>query len=101
MAHSLRFTPVGSGGDPRSLVRIVESFVNYRNRSEFAKLDVMDVVSMSLRPEEHLERLADYAIALGNDSFLYDIGKFGMYDCEDCGADDIEYGSYDDDCDEE
>ena len=97
MAHSLEFTPTGVWEDKSILEPVIRAYVDNR------KLHVSDMLDFVLDPfrEDRLVALADFAIASGSDSWMYDIGKFGMYYCVDCGADDIEYGSYDDDCDED
>ena len=96
MAHSLVFGRFGDGGDPSSLEEIVRAYVADKSPH------VSDMLDLALDPsrEGHIENLADYAIASGNKDFLYDIGKFGSYDCLDCGKEDID-PLFDEDCDEE
>ena len=97
MAHRLEFTPTGVWEDKSILDSVIRAYLVNR------KLDVSDMLDFVLDPfrEDRLVALADFAIAYGSDAWMYDIGKFGIYDCVDCGAQDIEYGSYADDCEED
>ena len=92
MTHSLAFVRMGVWEDKSILEPVVRAYVEKR------KLHVSDMLDFALDPfrEDRLADLAEFAIDSGVDSWLYDIGKFGVYYCEECGKDDIEYGSYSD-----
>jgi hypothetical protein len=108
MAHELEFSyNPKNGADPCSLDSIVEEYIEFRNAPVrgtnlvYRQMDVSEMLAMTRRPEDFIETLGSWAATWGSDSQRYDIGKFGWWYCSECGADDIELGSYDDECDEE
>ena len=108
MAHELEFSyDPKNGADPCSLDSIVEAYIEYHNAPirgtsiVYRPMDVSEMLSMTRRPEDFIERIASWVGGWGSDSQRYDIGKFGWWYCSECGADDIELGSYNDECDEE
>ena len=96
MAHKLAFTRMGVYEDVSALESVIRAYFDWR------RVHVSVMLSFLFDPfrEDRLATLAEFAIDAGVDSWLYDIGKFGSYHCEECGADDIDYGSYRDECDE-
>ncbi len=108
MAHALRFHyNLSNGADPCSLHDIVERYIADRNapipgtRLVYGAMDVSDMLNMTRRPENFIEDLAEWAADNGTRGDLYDIGKFGYWDCSECGADDLDIWSFRDDCDED
>jgi hypothetical protein len=97
MAHSLRFTPSGEFYDRSAIEDAVRSYV------EHSKMDVSDMLDFVLDPirPDRLEALADWAADFGSRDDLYDIGKFGFWDCEDCGEEELDVWSFRSDCDED
>ena len=97
MAHKLAFTRMGVWEDVSVLEPVIRAYFDSR------KVHVSDMVNFLFDPfrDDRLATLAEFAIDSGVDSWIYDIGKFGSYHCEKCQDDDIEYGSYHDECVEE
>jgi hypothetical protein len=98
MAHELRFTPSEDGFKDRSqLEDVVRKYV------EHTKMDVSDMLDFVLDPlrEDRLQDLADWASTWGSRDDLYDIGKFGYWDCENCDAEELDIWTFRDDCDED
>ena len=108
MAHELQFHyDPKSGGDPCSLDGIVEDYIEFRNAPVkgtsivFGAMDVSDMLAMTRRPEQFIEKLAAYVADFGSTDDVYDISKFGFWDCSACGAEELDIWSFRSDCDED
>jgi len=108
MAHELQFSyDPKSGGDPRSLDDIVERYIDDRNAPipgtglVYGAMPVDEMLAMTRRPEQFIQKLADWAADFGSRDDLYDIGKFGEWHCSECGAEELDIWSFRSDCDED
>lgn len=97
MAHTLRFTPSGDYGDPSVIGAVARKYVEAKRMHVSDMLDFMSDPSRA----DRLESLANWAAECGSDSDLHDIGKFGYWDCEDCGADELDIWTFGEECDED